>query len=61
MGEEETNGYFLDWLIEPIADMLESFIGWEHEKAVSTIKAIVYLVLIAVVVVTVLKIYWWFK
>jgi len=43
MGEEETNStYLLSWLIEPLAQMLESLLDWEHAKAVAWVKLFVY-------------------
>lgn len=49
--------YFLSVIIEPIASMLVTILGWAHDKAVSTTKTIVYTLLASALVVTAWKTY----
>lgn len=51
--------YALDWIIEPIASLLESLTGWDHEKAVKWVKGIVYGSLSLGLIIVGLKIYYW--
>lgn len=61
MGEEETNGYFLSWVIEPLAQMLESLLDWDHAKAVAWVKLFVYGSLTALIAYLVYSGYHWLK
>lgn len=52
--EPEVEGYFLDFVIEPLADMLVSLMAWEEEIALSYAKWVVYGILSLIVVVIIL-------
>ncbi len=54
---EPEDEYFLSAIIEPLASMLVTILGWDHEKAVSTAKMVVYVLGAGVLAVTALKIY----
>ena len=56
---EEEGAYLLDWIIEPLASLLETLTGWDHEKAVKWVKGIVYGGFAFGALILVLKIYWW--
>ena len=56
MAEEAGEGYFLDFVIGPLAGIFEAF-GIEHEKAVKYAKGIVYGGMGIGILVTGLKIY----
>jgi hypothetical protein len=51
--------YLLDWIIEPLAGILEAITGWEHEKAVKWVKGFVYLGLLGLVLAVGWKLYRW--
>lgn len=53
--------YALDWIIEPIASLLETLTGWDHEKAVKWVKGIVYGGLSLGLIIVGLKIYYWIR
>lgn len=55
----EEGEYLLDWMIEPLAGLLEALTGWDHEKAVKWVKGIVYLGLLVFALIVGLKIYRW--
>ena len=54
MAEER---YFLDWLIEPLAGIIEALTGMEHEKAVMWTKGFTYLGLMGLAVAIGWRIY----
>lgn len=56
MAEER---YFLDWLIEPLAGIIEALTGMEHETAVMWTKGFTYLVLLVLAIAIGWKTYRW--
>lgn len=52
--ETEAEGYFLDYVIEPLADILVSLMGWEEETALQYAKWTVYGIVALFVVVIIL-------
>lgn len=61
MGEEANSTYLLSWIIEPLAELLESLLDWDHTKAVTWVKLLVYGSLTTVGVYTVYRLYQWLK
>ena len=55
----EEGAYLLDWIIEPLASLFETLVGWDHETAVKWVKGIVYGGLAFGVLVVGLKTYYW--
>jgi len=61
MGEETNSTYLLSWVIEPLAQMLESLLDWDHAKAVMWVKLLVYGSLTALIAYLVYSGYHWLK
>jgi len=61
MGEETNSTYLLSWIIEPLAEIFESFFDWDHAKAVMWVKLLVYGSLTALIAYLAYIGYHWLK